>query len=187
MTTTTSPCFANVSPWYQGVSPEPKMNAPPWIHTITGRRASSHPGVQTLRYSASSLTLSSAPAPKSVCIADAACAQMGEKRVASRTPSHASSRWGGSHRREPMGGAAYGMPLNTNTPSLSVPSILPLRVCAIVMSREVTACCHRPGRRPGPPRSRCPRPSWRRRRRLPAPGRREWRRSGPRSRPAWCP
>ena len=49
VTTTTSPCTANFVPSYHGVSPEPQRNAPPWIQTITGRRASSHAGVHTLR------------------------------------------------------------------------------------------------------------------------------------------
>ena len=48
--------------------------------------------------------------------------------MASRTPSHASSRAGGRKRRGPTGGAANGMPRNTRTPSRSTPSTLPLRV-----------------------------------------------------------
>ncbi|GIU88213.1 MAG: hypothetical protein KatS3mg009_2728 [Acidimicrobiia bacterium] len=49
MTTTRSPPRARFVPSYQGVLPEPNMKAPPWIHTMTGRRASSHAGVHTLR------------------------------------------------------------------------------------------------------------------------------------------
>ena len=39
MTTTTSPSAASDAPWYHGVAPLPVRNAPPWIHTSTGRRA----------------------------------------------------------------------------------------------------------------------------------------------------
>ncbi len=37
MTTTTLPSAASDAPWYHGVAPLPVTNAPPWIHTSTGR------------------------------------------------------------------------------------------------------------------------------------------------------
>ena len=105
VTTTTSPWSANFVPSYHGVSPAPQMNAPPWIHTSTGRRSSSHPGVHTLRYSESSL-YAGRDSPIIVAIANSVWADWAENSVASRTPSHDSSRCGARHRRAPTGGVA---------------------------------------------------------------------------------
>ena len=49
VTTTTSPRAASDAPSYQGVAPLPVTKAPPCIHTSTGRRAPSQPGVNTFR------------------------------------------------------------------------------------------------------------------------------------------
>jgi hypothetical protein len=92
-------------PSYQGTAPLPVTKAPPWIHTMTGRRPSSTAGVWTLRYrqSSSQFTLfdeSSEPSPTALCGAH------GLKRLASRVPSHGLADCGGRKRRGPTGGAA---------------------------------------------------------------------------------
>ena len=48
-TTTTSPRTASRVASYMVWEPDPMAKAPPWIHTSTGRRASSSPGVNTFR------------------------------------------------------------------------------------------------------------------------------------------
>src|SRR5262249_33649896 len=45
-----------------------------------------------------------------------------------RTPLHEAAGCGGFHRRSPTGGAAYGMPLKTITPSFDVPATRPFSV-----------------------------------------------------------
>src|SRR5919202_1859083 len=54
MVTVTTPSRANAVPSYCGTAPEPLTNAPPWIHTSTGRPVADGSGVQTLRLSTSS-------------------------------------------------------------------------------------------------------------------------------------
>src|SRR5690348_7637325 len=44
------------------------------------------------------------------------CMQRGPKRSALRTPVHAATGCGGFQRNAPIGGAAYGMPLNSSNP-----------------------------------------------------------------------
>ena len=131
MTTQTTPSRAKRLPSYAAV--ELSSNMPPWIHTITGkpgaRRGS---GVQTFRFRQSSegaarSTAANAPAtsPQSSAApgsgppvdGGATCGGSGPSRVASRTPLHASTGCGGRSRRSPNGGAAYGTPRNTCTPS----------------------------------------------------------------------
>src|SRR5512147_3228344 len=53
------------------------------------------------------------------------CMQMGENWSALRTPAQRSGGAGARQRSGPTGGAANGMPLNTRTPSASLPSTKP--------------------------------------------------------------
>ena len=118
------------------------MNAPPWIHTITGRArvvARGRPHVEVEAVFARSAAFAR---PASCVIANSACADSRRERgrVAHAVPRRLRAA-GGSQRRGPTGGAAYGMPRNTCTPSCSTPSTLPLRVAAIVMAAQATWRC----------------------------------------------
>ncbi len=92
-------------PSYQGAEPVPVVNAPPWIHTSTGRRASSHPGVQTFRVRQSSL-IGRPSVPMNRSSGPRSCGAMGPYSVAGRTPPHAGGRSGGAKRSGPTGAAA---------------------------------------------------------------------------------
>ena len=105
VTTTTSPRRTKELPLYQGVAPVPLTNPPPWIQTMTGRRASSSAGVCTLRVRQSS-SMSSEDEPRSPPSRLPGCHEDGPKAVASRVPAHGSGGWGGRSRRGPVGGAA---------------------------------------------------------------------------------
>ena len=85
-----------VVPLYQGVAAVPVVNAPPWIQTITGRFASSHPGVHTLSVRQSSLC-ASGRLPAICSSGEGSCGAIAPKSVAARTPDHAR---GGLRRTE---------------------------------------------------------------------------------------
>src|ERR1700680_4859464 len=57
MVTTTTPLDARRLPENSALAPVPVVNPPPCSHTMTGRRLSSRPGVQTLRFRQSSSDL----------------------------------------------------------------------------------------------------------------------------------
>src|SRR5699024_10180792 len=59
--------------------------------------------------------------------------QRGPKRSARRTPDHAATGCGGFQRRCPVGGAAYGMPLNMSSPVAGswMPASIPASTCAV--------------------------------------------------------
>ena len=116
---------------------------PPWIHTITGRPAAPGSGVHTLRFrqsceadarstasNAPATSPQSSPAPESGSPVEggATCGGSGPSRVASRTPLQRSTGCGGRSRRSPNGGAAYGTPRNTWTPSATLPRTAPRAV-----------------------------------------------------------
>src|SRR5580700_1991705 len=107
--TTTSPSRASRLASYVGAADPPVMNAPPWIHTITGRPSAST-GAHTLRVRQSS---SVGPASK-VAVGKGGgiavtCGAAGPNATAGRTPAHGSAGAGGRQRRSPVGGAAYGI------------------------------------------------------------------------------
>ena len=104
LTTTTCSRPLRFCPYCLGSEPEPVMNPPPWIHTITGSRSSRvRAGVQTLRYRQSSLCpVGSEPPPMVAPL----WGQEAPKRVQVRTPVHGRTGCGGRQRRSPTGGAA---------------------------------------------------------------------------------
>ena len=85
------------------------MFEPPWIHTRTGKGAASRGrfGVQTFSVKQSSLSVS--PGVPSTLTG---CMQGCPNCVASRSPDTGRWRTGGFQRSGPIGGAAYGIPLN---------------------------------------------------------------------------
>ena len=105
MLTSTTSSRAKGRPSYQGVEPEPMMKAPPWIHTITGRFPSSHAGVHTLSVRQSS-SITGCVAPISCSMPETVWGATGLNSVASLTPSHGATGWGGRNRSSPTGGAA---------------------------------------------------------------------------------
>src|SRR5262249_53530948 len=106
--------------------PAPMTKAPPWIQTITGRRAPSVAGVQTLRKrQSSSIGASSNPIMPSALAFCIACAR---NRVASRMSALAGGGEGARKRRGALGGAGREMPRNTVTCSSRVPRIWPKEV-----------------------------------------------------------
>ena len=134
MTTTTSPCSAKrgaVVPRHRARAEHVRAAVDPHHHRAARVVARRRPHVEVeavfarraCRRSRAGARPAGRPARDSA-----------ENCVASRTPSHASSRTGGRKRRGPTGGAANGMPRNTSTPSRSIPSIFPLRVATIVMA-----------------------------------------------------
>ena len=110
------------------------MNAPPGIHTRTGRGAAASTGAQTLRKRQSSSTpLASARNPGRGDSSATACGVPGPKASAGRTPVHGVTGSGGRQRSAPTGGAAYGTPRNRRSavPSgaaTAAPSNLPAAV-----------------------------------------------------------
>src|SRR5687768_1818987 len=130
METYTTPSPANDEPSKDGLEPLPPVNAPPWIQTMTGRRASSAAGVQTFsrRQSSpvgSSLTNMGASGP---LVAICTCGQMLAADVQSSTPDHGSIGRGGRNRSSSTGAAANGTPRKTATPPSLVPRTAPDRV-----------------------------------------------------------
>ncbi len=127
--------FARFAPSYMGSDPEPVVNAPPWIQNMTGSVAwGSRLGVQTFRFRQSSpdgsvsqrVSMNTRPAlPANHLFGGGSCGQMFPKRVASRIPDQRSGGAGGSQRRSPETGAAYGMPLKAKTPPASLPASTP--------------------------------------------------------------
>src|SRR3954470_15707064 len=131
VTTTTSPFSDSRSPRYSTPPQDPVVKPPPWIHTMTGRRAdASTDGVQTLRVRQSSSKPTSSP-PMPAPRAGGGCGAHLVHSVAWRTPSHGATGCGGRNRNSPTGGAANGTPLKTHTPSSSSPATRPAAVSAI--------------------------------------------------------
>src|SRR5689334_4578900 len=106
VTTTTSPFTANDVPSYHWVDPEPLVNDPPWIHTITGRRPASAAGVQTLRNRQSSDCAGIVPPPNIPSNGESGWIAGAPNSSASRTSLHGSTTSGGLNRSGPTGGAA---------------------------------------------------------------------------------
>src|SRR5258708_26809961 len=144
VTTTTAPLRLRLVPSYQGESPEPAMNAPPWHQNITGRlRPSLTAGVHTLSTRQFSLIGGSSRPANSFSIAGgsanalSSCIARSPNSKASRTPVHGPTSFGGANRPSSLGGAAYGMPLKTLTSFSSIPRIFPqlvstTTVCAMI-------------------------------------------------------
>ena len=121
-------------PSYHGVAPEPVTNAPPWIHTITGRRAVVAAGVHTLRSGSPRSRPGSAP-PSSCLHHDVALCGLGRERGWRRARRPTTLATGACHRVAPTGGAASGMPLKTRSRALE-PLTLPLRASTIETAVE---------------------------------------------------
>ncbi|SKU06055.1 Uncharacterised protein [Mycobacteroides abscessus subsp. abscessus] len=95
LTTTTLPLAASRAPLYNSSCPAPNTNAPPGIHTITGRLAcTSGDHTVTVRHSSPRILGSSRPAPTN----DLPCGGNGACSMASRTPSQGSSGTGARNR-----------------------------------------------------------------------------------------
>src|SRR6266700_824622 len=90
--------------------PVPPVNPPPWIHTMTGSPPRpTTVGVYTFRYRQfSDVLVVMTPVATLPIWAHALPGQ-----VAFLTPVHGLAGWGGRHRRDPTGGAAYCMPKNS--------------------------------------------------------------------------
>src|SRR5919202_3715876 len=106
MVTVTTPSRANAVPSYCGTAPEPLTNAPPWIHTSTGRPVADGSGVQTLRLSTSSPGTTGSGSSRSTGAGYGGLGAVGPYSVQSRTPSHRGAGTGAANRRSPKGGAA---------------------------------------------------------------------------------
>src|SRR3954453_15066203 len=142
VTTTTSPRRASRSPRYSNPGPAPFRKAPPWIHTITGRRASSVAGVHTLRVrQSSSWPISSPPMPPPA--GAGGCGAHLPHSSAGRTSLQGVAGWGGRNCNGPTGGAANGIPLKTARPSSTTPATRPLAVSTIgvLMGHTLLADC----------------------------------------------
>src|SRR6266700_705694 len=117
------------------MAPSPPVNAPPWIHTMTGRRPLPITvGVYTFRYRQSSdaLVLTTPLAMLPIW------AHAGASQLAFLMPVHRAAGWGGRHRRATTGGAAYGMPKNSRALLAYSPRTAPLSV-------RTTSGAERPG------------------------------------------
>src|SRR4051812_13332006 len=106
VTRTTSPFTANDVPSYHWVAPEPLVNEPPWIHTITGRRPASAAGVHTLRNRQSSDCAGIVPPPNIPSNGESGWIAGAPTPSASRTSAQGPPASGGLNRRDPTGGAA---------------------------------------------------------------------------------
>ena len=121
------PRRAKAVPSYSGSDAAPRVSAPPWNHTMTGRRPRAPAGRQTLRYRQSSLT--GAPSEASPA-RGAGCRQAGPNALAARSVRHGATGCGARQRSAPTGGAAYGMPLKATTLAARSPRTGPLSSCA---------------------------------------------------------
>src|SRR5271166_3626720 len=106
MVTHTTPSRAKRSPAYWATAPEPFTNAPPCIHTMTGRPARPGSGVQTFRFRQSSPAITGSGRSSSYGFGYPGLGTVGPYAMTSRTPSHASGHTGGLIRFGPNGGAA---------------------------------------------------------------------------------
>src|ERR1700733_10079355 len=68
------------------------------------------------------------------------CTHSLPKAVASRVEVHGVGGCGGSQRREPTGGCAYGMPSHSETPLLTMPQTGPSAVVTLVPDAQAAAC-----------------------------------------------
>src|SRR5208282_4536375 len=141
VTTTTSPLRHRFVPSYQGESPEPAMNAPPWHQNITGRlRPSLTAGVHTLSTRQFSLMGGSSRPANSFSSAGgranalSSCIARSPNAKASRTPVQGWSFLGGANRPSPSGDSAYRTPLKTLTPLSAIPRIFPQLVSTTTCS-----------------------------------------------------
>ncbi len=81
---------------HRGPAPDPLTKPPPWIHTMTGRRSSSAPGVQMFSVEAASSSTGNGGAPNIRSRTGSGfCGAAGPYRVASRTRSTAPAAAGG--------------------------------------------------------------------------------------------
>ena len=120
VTSTMSPRSTSDTPSYMGLDPDPMKNAPPWIHTITGRAASSAAGVNTFRWRHSS-PMASGSSPRKASIMSGFCGAIAPNPVASRTPSHGSTGTGSRHRPAPPVDPAKGIPANRSPAPWAAP------------------------------------------------------------------
>src|SRR5216683_2750157 len=105
--------------------PAPPVKPPPWIHTITGSRLTSAAlGVYTFRYRQSSAVLVAGTPVEILPV----CAHTLVGLVASLTPRQRAAGRGGRHLSAPVGGAAYGMPMNSRASAVSMPRTAPVSV-----------------------------------------------------------
>src|SRR6266851_251384 len=117
--------------------PAPPVNAPPWIHAMTGRPPRpTAAGVYTFRYRQSSDVL--------VVISPVATLPIWAHgfpgQVAFLMPVHGAAGRGGRHRRTPTGGAAYGRPKNSRALPAYSPRAAPLSVCTTSGAGPPEAC-----------------------------------------------
>lgn len=96
---------------------------PPWIQTITGRRASpvgkalgEKGGAKTFSVRQSSLPAISPGSPSTPAKGLAYCMQGAPKERADCVPVHGARGSGARQRRSPTGGFAYGMPSHAWAP-----------------------------------------------------------------------
>ena len=135
-----TPCPANSFPEVAGPEPLPPTKPPPCIHTMTGSLAPGlvPAGSHKLRYRQSSdepsvIDPGVAPHP--------ACAQSVPNSLASRTPSHAGTGWGGRQRYSPTGGAAYGIPFKAETSPSVTPRTTPDLIRTVDISSSAAEGC----------------------------------------------
>lgn len=115
--TNTTPSRAKARPSYTGIADEPRVSAPPWIHTMTGRRAPGPgSGVHTFRFRQSSPGTTGSESSFAKGSEYGGLGGVGPNAPASRTPAQGSGGTGGRKRWGPKGGAAYGMPRKTARP-----------------------------------------------------------------------
>src|SRR6185312_7484794 len=113
-------------------------------------------GAHTLRYRQSSLM----PAERNTMSPyNGRCMQRGPKWSALRTPVQPLTGCGGFQRREPTGGAAYGMPLNSSRPDLAsrLPDNVPVSMRTVgtesaANTASTTSAKARPSKRTNPRR-----------------------------------
>src|SRR4051812_38416268 len=96
-----APRLARLAPFCTGTAAVPLSIAPPWIHTMTGRRFAFR-GAQTFRYKQSSLF--------GLVIQVAVCEHAGAKARTVLMPFHGATGCGLRQRSSPSGGAAKGTP-----------------------------------------------------------------------------
>src|SRR5580692_6228508 len=137
MLTSTTPSRAKACPSYMRTAELPLLNAPPWIHTITGALPPGS-GVQTLRVSQSSPAMLGSGSRVSNGATYSGFGGVALNSVHARTPSDGVGGSGARNRSGPVGLAAYGMPRNLVTLPADSPLTLPYLVVTVVMR----ALCH---------------------------------------------
>src|SRR5215472_6083536 len=106
MVTQTTPFRAKRPLPYAGTAPDPFENAPPWIHTMTGRSRLPGSGVQTLRFRQSSPGIAGSAMIASKGGKYGGLGTVGPYSNASLTPSQVAGGRGCSNRLGPKGAAA---------------------------------------------------------------------------------